>query len=97
MFKANEKNVPVQIEEEKKMTVEFLVKKILLHSKRVCCLINLSAELLKAVCSVRFLINLPVYLAYIVIVVVVFTVAVFATWSGVLFNNIYLHCTINYK
>lgn len=47
----------------------------------MCCLINLSAELLKAVCSVLFLLHLLVYLLYIVVVDFV-TVAVFASvWS----------------
>lgn len=44
-------------------------------------MINLSAELLKAVCSVLFLLHLLVYLLYIVVVDFV-TVAVFASvWS----------------
>ena len=47
----------------------------------MCCLINLSAELLKAVCSVLFLLHLLVYLLYIVVVDFV-TVAVFdSVWS----------------
>ena len=44
-------------------------------------MINLSAELLKAVCSVLFLLHLLVYLLYIVVVDFV-TVAVFdSVWS----------------
>ena len=51
----------------------------------MCCLINLSAELLKAVCSVLFLLqHFLVDVFYIVVVVV--TVAVFATMSGVLLS-----------
>ena len=48
-------------------------------------MINLSAELLKAVCSVLFLLqHFLVDVFYIVVVVV--TVAVFATMSGVLLS-----------
>lgn len=52
----------------------------------MCCLINLRAELLKAVCSVLFLLqHFLVDVLYIVVIVVV-TVAVFATMSGVLLS-----------
>lgn len=52
---------------------------------RVCCLINLSVELLKVVCFVFFLLYLLVYLFYIVVVDFVIVVVFVSVWSVIFF------------